>query len=126
MAARIALKLASAMLAGGPPPVAPDGDDGADSLSDAEAFSAVAGTILGAASACNAIERDRVVAAGQKVSALVLSSASDDDEIDSAWQLFADNLATGKAAVASGVSDCQRVEAALAALEALAQCEEVE
>ena len=120
MVARLALILAGAVLAGAPPPVAPDGDDGAQTLSDAEALSAVAGTILGAAAACATIDRDRVVAASRKVSAFVLSSTSDADEIDSAWQLFAENLATGKAAVTSGVSDCRKVEAALSALEAIA------
>src|SRR4051794_36157166 len=76
-------------------------------LSDAEALSAVAGKIIGAATMCDQIGRDRVSAATNKAAELVSGSASDASEIASAQQLFAKNAAIGKAAVQRGAADCR-------------------
>src|SRR5438552_839975 len=69
----------------------PDQGNPLDQLSDAEAFSAMAGTIVGAAAVCNEIGRDRVSAAATKVATIVSTAANNEDEMASARQLFAEN-----------------------------------
>jgi hypothetical protein len=92
------------------PKVAPE-------LTDAQAFSAVAGKIVGAASACDTIDKDRVSAAAEKVSVIASSVVADDDELTSAQQLFNEATKFGKAAVESGSASCATVEVSLAKLE---------
>jgi hypothetical protein len=86
-------------------------------LTDAQAFSAVAGRIVGAASACDTIDKRRVSAAAEKASAVASSVVADDDELTSAQQLFVDATEFGKAAVASGSASCSAVDISLAKLE---------
>ncbi len=86
-------------------------------LTDAQAFSAAAGKIIGAASACDTISKERVSAATEKASSLASSVAADDDELASAQELFTDAADVGKAAVKSGNASCSTVEVSLAKLE---------
>ena len=86
-------------------------------LTDAQAFSAAAGKIIGAASACDTISKERVSAATEKASSLTSSVAADDDELTSAQELFTDAADVGKAAVKSGNANCSTVEVSLAKLE---------
>ncbi len=86
-------------------------------LTDAQAFSAAAGKIIGAASACDTISKERVSAATEKASSLTSSVAADDDELTSAQELFTDAADVGKAAVKSGAASCSTVEVSLAKLE---------
>jgi hypothetical protein len=89
----------------------------ASQLSDAQAFSAVAGKIVGAASECDTISRDRVAAATKKAASITSSVATSDDELSSAAALFSDGADAGKAAVLSGKANCNAVEHSLANLE---------
>jgi hypothetical protein len=90
-------------------------------LTEAQAFSAVAGKIVGAASACDTIDKDRVSAAAQKVPEITSSVVADDDELTTAQQLFNDATEYGKAAVESGSASCSTVETSLAKLEQIEQ-----
>jgi uncharacterized protein (DUF1810 family) len=96
------------------PKVAPHA--GAD-LTDAQAFSALAGKIVGAASECDTISKDRVSAATKKVASITSSVAANDDELSAAAALFAEAADAGKAAVRSGNANCRTVELSLAKLE---------
>jgi hypothetical protein len=89
----------------------------ASQLSDAQAFSAVAGKIVGAASACETISRDRIAAATKKAASITSSVATSDDELSGAAALFTDGADAGKAAVRSGQTNCTAVEHSLANLE---------
>ena len=97
-----------------PPGVAPG--PGSD-LTDAQAFSAVAGKIVGAASACDTISKDRVQAATKKAATITSSVATDDDELSEAAALFTEAADLGKAAVRSGTANCRTVELSLVKLE---------
>jgi len=116
-----ALLVASPALAqqGAPPSSAPPGgaQKPGPELTDAQAFSAAAGKIIGAASACDTISKERVSAATEKASSLTSSVAADDDELTSAQELFTDAADVGKAAVKSGNASCSTVEVSLAKLE---------
>ena len=126
MAAYLPLALVGALLIGppamgqqgAPPGVAEDSDS---ELTDAQAFSAVAGKIVGAASECDTISKDRVSAAAKKAASITSSVASDDDEIASAEQVFTEAADVGKAAVRSGSANCSTVELSLAKLEQLGE-----
>jgi hypothetical protein len=93
----------------------------APELTDAQAFSAVAGKIVGAASACDTIDKHRVSAAAEKASKIASSVVTDDDELTSAQQLFDDATEFGKAAVKNGSTTCSTVEVSLAKLEQIEQ-----
>jgi branched-chain amino acid transport system substrate-binding protein len=97
---------------------APDVGDEPD-LTDAEMLSTAAGGILGAAAMCREIPGDRVKAAADQVDTLVSAVIGDDDELTSANELFIKSAGEGKAALASGRTDCRTVEAALTRLERL-------
>jgi hypothetical protein len=86
-------------------------------LTDAEAFSAAAGKVVGAASACDAISKDRVTAATKKAASITSSVVQDDDELASAQELFIEGTDVGKTAVESGSANCNTVEMSLARLE---------
>jgi len=126
MAAYLPLALVGALLIGppamgqqgAPPTVAQDSDS---ELTDAQAFSAVAGKIVGAASECDTISKDRVSAAAKKAASITSSVAADDDEIASAEQVFTEAADVGKAAVRSGKANCSTVELSLAKLEQLGE-----
>lgn len=92
-----------------------------DKLTEAEAISAAAGSVLGAAAACEQISKDRIDETASHVADLVAATASDDDELTSAKQLFDDNAAAGQDAVRKGEADCGSIEASLASLEKAAQ-----
>jgi len=118
----VRLALAGAMLAstpalaqhaappGGAPKPGPE-------LTDAEAFSAAAGKIVGAASVCDTISKDRVSAATKKAASITSSVVEDDDELASAQELFNEGTDVGKTAVESGGANCNTVEMSLAKLE---------
>jgi hypothetical protein len=117
-----ALLIASPALAqqqGAPPGSAPPNGKSqpGSELTDAQAFSAAAGKIIGAASVCDSISKDRVSTAAEKASSLTSSVAADDDELTSAQQLFSDAADVGKQAVKSGNANCSAVEVSLAKLE---------
>jgi hypothetical protein len=97
-----------------PPSVVPE--PGSD-LTDAQVFSAVAGKIVGAASACDTISKDRVQAATKKAASITSSVATDDDELSEAAALFTEAADAGKAAVRSGAANCRTVEISLVKLE---------
>ena len=88
-------------------------------LTDAEALSAAAGGILGAAAVCRQISDARLNAATDKVSLLVSAVMTDPDELTSAHALFLENASAGKLAVASGQTDCGTVEQSFSTLERL-------
>ena len=113
MAVHLPLLLAGAMLIASP---GFDSDDPSDQVSDAQAFSAEAGTIIGAATACNQIDRQRLSAVAQKASDLV-QSIPDQEEAASAATLLATTARSGRAAVEHGAADCTTVEASLRKLE---------
>ncbi len=127
MASRLSFALAGALLAaspalaqqGAPPGSAPSGEaqNPGPELTDAQAFSAAAGKIIGAASACDTISKERVSAAAEKASSLTSSVAADDDELTSAQELFNDAADVGKAAVKNGNASCSAVEVSFAKLE---------
>lgn len=88
-------------------------------LTDAEALSAAAGGILGAAAECREISEDRLSAATDRVAALVSVVLGDPDELTSAHALFIENANKGKRAVVTGQTDCGTVERSLVVLERL-------
>lgn len=90
-----------------------------ESWTDAEALSAAAGGILGAAAVCKQITDARLNAATDKVSLLVSAVMTDPDELTSAHALFIENASAGKLAVTSGQTDCGTVERSLSTLEKL-------
>ena len=90
-------------------------------LTDAEAFSIAAGRILGAASACDQIDRDRLSAAASKAAALTAVVASDADELSAAKELMKASAAMGRRAVQDGKADCKIVEASFGQLEQVEQ-----
>jgi hypothetical protein len=127
MNAYLPIALAGALLAAAPasaqqgaPPGeqqgGPPGGPGSD-LTDAQAFSAVAGKIVGAAAECDTISKDRVSAATKKAASITSSTATSDDELSTAAALFSDAADAGKVAVRSGRANCQTVEVSLSNLE---------
>ena len=96
---------------------APGGTGPEGELTQAQVFSAVAGKIVGAASACNSIPKERVSAAAKEASDVVTASVEDDDELAGAQALFNDAAKVGKDAVQKGGADCHVVETSLTKLE---------
>jgi hypothetical protein len=113
MTAPVAAAALAVLLAASPTP------DTDDTLTDAEALSAAAGGILGAASVCRAISDARLNAATDQVARLVTAVMTDPDELTSAHALFVENASAGKLAVTSGATDCRTVERSLTTLERL-------
>jgi hypothetical protein len=134
MNAYLPIALVGALLAGAPvlaqqdaPPGmqkrGPPGGPGSD-LTDAQAFSAVAGKIVGAAAECDTISKDRVSAATKKAASITSSTATSDDELSTAAALFTDAANAGKVAVRSGRANCQTVELSLSKLEKIGSDED--
>ena len=113
MTAPVAAAALALLLAASPSP------EPEDTLTDAEALSAAAGGILGAASVCRAISDARLNAATDQVARLVTAAMTDPDELTSAHALFIENASAGKLAVTSGTTDCGTVEKSLTTLERL-------
>lgn len=86
-------------------------------MTDAEAFSAAAGQVLGAASMCDGISKDRIQIAADRVGQVSQGLAANDDERSAAKAVFQSGLQEGGRAVASGDADCRDVDAALAEME---------
>jgi hypothetical protein len=101
----------------------PSGNDkqGQQELTDAQAFSIAAGRILGAASACDQIERGRVSTAASKAAALTAAVASDDNELSSAKELMKASAVMGRQAVQDGKADSKIVETSFGKLEQIEQ-----
>jgi hypothetical protein len=122
MPSHVVLVLAGTLLAASPATrIAEPPSDAMQDLTDAQAFSAVAGKIVGAAAACDGISRNRVSAAAAKVEAVAASIVDDDDELTTARELFAAGTEVGKKAVRNGKANCDLVDASLARLEQLEQ-----
>lgn len=83
----------------------------------AETFAAAAGEVLGAASACDKIEQDRLDTAAHRVGETVQDEVDDDDELTNAHDMFVDSVAAGRRSIASGDIDCDAAEARLTELE---------
>jgi hypothetical protein len=125
MAALIPFLLSSVLLVASP---GSEGDNPPGSseqqnqeLTDAQAFSVAAGRILGAASACEQIDRGRVSTAVGKATALAASAAADDDEASTAQQMMKASAVMGRQAVQDGKADCNIVEASFVKLETIEQ-----
>ncbi|HJT08124.1 MAG TPA: hypothetical protein VJ747_14420 [Stellaceae bacterium] len=116
MALHLAIALLGATLIGSPESgtTVPPGDT---PPTRAEAFAAAAGQVLGAASACDKVERDRLDTAAHRVGETVQDEVEDDDELTSAHDMFVDSVALGRRSIASGEIDCDAAEARLAELE---------
>jgi hypothetical protein len=125
MATLIPILLSSALLVASPGTQGdnPAGNDeqGQRELTEAQAFSIAAGRILGAASACDQIERTRVSTAASKAAALTAAVATDDDELSSAKELMKASAVMGRQAVQDGKADCKIVEASFGKLEQIEQ-----
>jgi len=122
MTVYLRLALAGALLAASPTLAQQGAPPGGASkpgpeLTDAQAFSAAAGKIVGAASECGTISKERVSAATAKAASITNSVAADDDERASAEELFTEAADVGKTAVRSGTANCRTVESSLAKLE---------
>ncbi len=102
-------------------PAGNDKRQGQQELTDAQAFSIAAGRILGAASACDQIDRGRVSTAATKAAALTVAVATDEDELSSAKELMKASAAMGRQAVQDGKADCKVVETAFGKLEQIEQ-----
>jgi hypothetical protein len=138
-AAMVLLALPSAAGAGilraGGPVLGPNGNDDQQSLgagpqddqgagngvSDAQAFALVAGQILGAASACEQINEDRVSSATQKAVKITKDSAETQEDIEAAQQYMLDAADSARDAVKNGNADCNRVATSFTRLEQIEQ-----
>jgi hypothetical protein len=104
-----------------------DDPSGSSQVSDAQAFSIVAGQILGAASACDQIEKERVSAATEKAAGIAAETADDEDDAAAAKDLMIGAAAKGQKAVEQGDADCGAVQLSFAKLEQIEnQGEEME
>ena len=99
----------------------PNQDQRSQELTDAQTFSVAAGRILGAASACDQIDRTRVSTAAGKATALAAAASSDDDEASTAQQMMKASAVMGRQAVQDGKADCKIVEASFVKLETIEQ-----
>ena len=90
-------------------------------LTDTELFSAMAGNIVGAATLCKEIGKDRVSQATDGVSAVVVATSADQDEQKLSKLLFMHNIGGGRQAVRTGEVDCQTVGDSLEKLQQFAQ-----
>jgi hypothetical protein len=96
-----------------------DGGQQGTRLTEAQAFSAIAGQVVGAASVCQGISKARITKAVGKASAVASAVAADDDELTSASELFTAGTQIGKAAVRRGNANCDLIDSSLARLERL-------
>jgi hypothetical protein len=92
-----------------------------DAMSDSQAFSFVAGQILGAAAACKQIDRNRVTAATQKAVIIVRQSAENQADVTAAQQYMLAAADSARDAVKNGTADCNRVSASFSKLEQVEQ-----
>ena len=90
-------------------------------LTDAQAFSIAAGRILGAASACDQIDRGRVSTAANKAAVITAGFATSQDELSTAKDLMKASVDMGRRAVQDGKADCKIVETAFGKLEQVEQ-----
>jgi hypothetical protein len=97
------------------------GDKRQVELTDTELFSAMAGNIVGAASLCKDIGKDRVTEATDGVSAVVVATSADADEQKLSKLLFMQNIGGGRQAVRSGEIDCRTVDESLDRLKQFSQ-----
>ena len=95
----------------------PGGDPAQQQMAEIATLSASAGELLGAASACREISRDRILAVGQKVSDIVTATVSGGDKLAVLEEIFADSAADGKKSVQSGRTDCAAVARSLSEIE---------
>jgi hypothetical protein len=102
------------------------GGERSGALSETQSFSATAGTLLGAASACEEISGDRISIAAEKVALALVAAALSDDDLAVYRRVLAENIEPGKEAVRSGYLSCPRVAASLAMLERLGDGDEEE
>lgn len=86
-------------------------------MSDAQAFSLIAGQILGAASVCKQIDAGRVSAATQKAVTIAKLSAASQEDIDTSRQVMIEAADSGVDAVKNGGADCGRVSVSFTKLE---------
>ena len=116
MALHLAIALAGVTLIGSP-------DSGSTTppnempVTRAQTLAASAGAVLGAASACDKIEKGRLDSAAQSVGEAVQGEVDDDDELTSAHDMFVEGIAAGRRSIASGDVDCDAAAARLADLE---------
>ena len=113
MAIQLVIALAGALAVGPAADSSPSGED----YTDTEAFSVVSGQVLGAATMCDNIAKERVKSVAAKFDELARQSASDEDELSSAQELFRQAFAEGGKAVASGEIDCTHAALALSDME---------
>ncbi len=116
MGARISVALLGLLMTTAPYLARAD-TSSADQLTNAQLFAAVAGKVVGAASACDDINSDRISTAAAKASIVSSLAANDNDDVASAQALFAENDDYGRALVQSGRTDCTVVNTSLARLE---------
>jgi hypothetical protein len=134
MASLIAFVLSSVLLVASPGngDISPGGNDQQDQspggndqqgqqLTNAQVFSVAAGRILGAASACDQIDRARVSTAASKAATLTAAVAADEDELSTAKELMQASAQVGRQAVQDGKADCNVVEASFSKLEKIEQ-----
>lgn len=125
MAALIPILFSGVLLAASPgtendnPPA--NKNQGQQELTDAQAFSIAAGRILGAASACDQIDRGRVSTAANKAAVITASFATSRDELSTAKDLMKASVDMGRRAVQDGKADCKIVEASFGKLEQVEQ-----
>jgi hypothetical protein len=86
-------------------------------LTGTQLFSAIAGKVVGAASACDDINADRISLAASRAALLVSVSANDDTDVATSQELFSRNDDYGRSLVRSGRVDCGSAEISLASLE---------
>ncbi len=98
-----------------------DPQGGQDGISDAQSFALVAGQILGAASACEKIDENRVSDATQKAVKITKDSAESQEDIEAAQQYMLDAADSARDAVKNGTADCDRVSASFSKLEQVEQ-----
>jgi hypothetical protein len=87
-----------------------DGLGDEDSPAPVQAFSAAAG-ILGAATGCDEIAHDQVVATARQVGVLAEAKASDVAELGAIVRLLMVSAAAGRQALTEGKTDCMTVRA---------------
>jgi hypothetical protein len=124
MASLIAFVLSSVLLVASPGngDIPPGGNDQqGQQLTSAQVFSVAAGRILGAASACDQIDRARVSTAASKAATLTAAVAADEDELSTAKELMQASAQVGRQAVQDGKADCNVVEASFSKLEKIEQ-----
>jgi hypothetical protein len=92
-------------------------DNDQSAMSGSQAFSLIAGQILGAASACKQIDADRVSAASRQAVIIAKQSAASEEDIDTSRQVMIEAADSGVDAVKNGSADCGRVSVSFTKLE---------